>query len=113
MRPEAAASRQSNAGQANVSCVFYEGDSRDTLTGLETPVQFAWIDGGHDTPSVRSDLQHCRRLRVPFVALDDTAYPTVRAALDDFLRQTAYTLVPNPYGDQDRRQAVLLRLSPS
>jgi hypothetical protein len=99
-----------NAGQANMACVLHEGDSRVTLPALDVPAQFAWIDGGHDTPVAVSDLIQCQRLRIPYVALDDTAYPPVQAALAHCLRHTAYTLVPNPFADHDQRKAVLLRL---
>jgi hypothetical protein len=111
INPHAAqAVAQLNAGQDHVACVFHAGDSRTTLPGLDVPAQFAWVDGGHDTLVAVSDLVHCQRLRIRYVALDDTSYPPVGEALAHCLRHTAYSLVPNPFADHDKRKAVLLRL---
>jgi hypothetical protein len=100
-----------NAGQSNVSCVFHAGDSRETFPRLSVPAQFAWLDGGTEHDVVMSDLLQCYRLRVPYVAVDDTAYPSVKNAVGYVLDHFPYTVVPNPFGDKDSRGAVLLHLS--
>ena len=68
-------SKSSTGNRTHVRCFFHEGDSRVILPALELTPQFAWVDGnqrhrrGHG-----SDLLQCYRMKVPFVALDDTAY---------------------------------------
>jgi Methyltransferase domain len=100
-----------NRSQQNVVVYFHLGDTRRTLAEFDESVQFAWIDGGHETDVAISDLVNCYRLRIPFVAVDDTAYSSVQSAVD-YLRQHApYVLIENPFRRYDGRGAVLLRLS--
>jgi len=85
-----------------------EGDSQETLTSFADsrlqvsdapPIEFAWVDGCHDTPVVLSDLVNCAKLKIPNIFLDDykvtvsTEYSlpalNVKNAVDLFLRQSA------------------------
>ena len=90
-----------------------EGDSQETLTSFAdsrsqahdaAPIDFAWIDGSHETPVVLSDLKNCAKLKISNLFLDDynvlagtdIAPPAygVRDAIDLFLHQhPAYGLV--------------------
>jgi hypothetical protein len=101
-----------NERQDRVRCVFHAGDSRVTLPTLAIRPQFAWLDGGHATDVALSDLRQCHRLGVPYVAVDDTAYPSVWQAVEQALAELPYELVPNPYARHDSRGAVLLRKRP-
>lgn len=98
-----------NAEQHNLRCFFYLGDSRESLLRFTVPVQFAWIDGGQSTDAVISDLLQCYRLRVPYVAVDDTAYRPVRKAIDYVQLHLPYRGLPSPF-EEGRRRAILLRL---
>ena len=99
-----------NRSQKNVHAHFYAGDSRETLRAFSERVDFAWIDGGHDWSIALSDLMHCYRLRIPFVAVDDTAFTSVTEAVAYLRQHTPYELIENPFRKQDRRGALLLRL---
>lgn len=91
---------------------FTLGDSKETLAGFEEEgIDLAWVDGGHDHPTALSDLRHAMRLRIPLIAIDDTAtMPEVRAAIDDALAEDgAYREMPNPYRDGDARGIAFLR----
>ena len=111
-RPSAAqAVEVLNREQTHVRCFFHEGDSRVILPALELTPQFAWVDGNHATDAAISDLLQCYRMKVPFVALDDTAYASVRHALEYILDHTPYRELPNPFTPHDTRRAVLLGLS--
>jgi hypothetical protein len=101
-----------NTRQGAVHCVFHEGDSREILPRLDVRPDFAWLDGGLETDVVLSDLLQCYRLRVPYVAVDDTAYPSVRQAVEYAMTHLTCELVPNPFMANDRRQAVLMQLQP-
>jgi hypothetical protein len=100
-----------NQSQIDVVAVFHPGDSRVTLKQFKEHVQFAWIDGGHATDIVLSDLIECYRLRVPFIAVDDVALSTVNNAIVYLLQHAPYTPLSNPFSQHDRRSAVLLRLN--
>ncbi len=100
-----------NQNQTHIKCVFHEGDSRLTFPHCQYRAQFAWVDGGHFTDMVLSDLLQCYRLRVPWVAIDDTVYATVREAVDYVCIHTPYEAVSNPFIGNDRRKAMLLRLT--
>jgi hypothetical protein len=99
-----------NRGQSNVRCVFYPGDSREIFPSLKVTAGFAWVDGGHDTDISISDILSCYRLRVPYVAVDDSAYPSVAAAIRYTTNHTTYRPISNPFAQHDRRRAVLLSL---
>jgi len=46
-----------NTAQTRVHAVFTLGDTRQTLADFHTHgIGFAWIDGGHDEPTCRSDI---------------------------------------------------------
>jgi predicted O-methyltransferase YrrM len=100
-----------NRKQANITFVFHEGDSRQTFPQLDITPDFAWIDGGHETDIVLSDLLQCYRLKTSYVAVDDTAYESVKNAVDNFIADTPYSLVPHPFCQYDKRRAVLLHLA--
>lgn len=100
-----------NRSQGNVRAKFYAGDSRETLRSFSEWVDFAWIDGGHDGAIALSDLLHCYRLRIPYVAVDDTAFPSVAGAVEYLVGHAPYDLIENPFRSQDRRGALLLRLN--
>jgi hypothetical protein len=111
IRPEAVrAVDLLNKGQSQLTSFFYEGDSRATLPRFLGAAQFAWLDGSHETDVLLSDFLQCYRMAVPFVAVDDGAYPSVRMALRYILDHTPYAIVPNPFAHNDRRQAMLLHL---
>jgi hypothetical protein len=111
VRPEAArAVALLNERQAAVRCVFHGGDSREVLPRLDVRPDFAWVDGGHATDVVASDLLQCHRLGVPWVAVDDTAYASVRRAVEYALAHLPCELVANPFAGWDRRGAVLLHV---
>jgi hypothetical protein len=96
--------------QKDVSAVFYPGDTRLTLKQANVGAQFAWIDGGHDADIPLNDLMQCFRLRIPFVAVDDTTYPSVNGAVKYMLENTPYKNLGNPFVEHDRRNALLLHL---
>jgi hypothetical protein len=100
-----------NSGQSNVVAVFHEGDTRATLRDAEIEAQFAWLDGGQQGDTPLNDLMQCFRLRVPYVAIDDSAFPVVQTAIDYVQQHTPYRTVGNPFLKEDRRRAVLLGLS--
>lgn len=99
-----------NRSQKNVQAQFYAGDSRETVRSFSKRVDFAWVDGGHDGAIALSDLLNCYRLRVPYVAVDDTAFPSVAGAVEYLIGHAPYELIGNPFRSQDRRGALLLRL---
>lgn len=72
---------------------FELGDSKVTLKAYAppAPVDFAWIDGGHDYATCLSDLGHCARLAVPHVCVDDwKTEDGVRRAVATFMEQSQY-----------------------
>lgn len=88
---------------------FWPGDSRRTLADFAPaePMNFAWIDGGHDRDTCASDLQHCDRLSIAHVCVDDVrSERSVAAALDSFLRDAPYEVVDTC---PDRRGIVWVR----
>jgi hypothetical protein len=98
-----------NASQRRIRCVFYPGDSLQTLRRLDVRPDFAWLDGGMATDVVLGDLLQCYRLGVPYLAVDDTTFPSVRTAVDYFVEQLPYAVVHNPFAAADQRKAVLLQ----
>ena len=93
--------------------IFYCGDSAVLLKELKVSsapaFHYAWVDGHHGEDEALSDLMGCDRLRIPWVAVDDTAYETVAAAIERWLAAAPYVEVPNPFLDHDSRQARLYR----
>lgn len=75
---------------------FIEGDSKSTLSQYqsETPIEFAWIDGGHDRNTLYQDLLNCERLKIPHVCVDDyNLLFEVRNTTNEFLsKSTFYTI---------------------
>jgi len=105
----AAAVQEINRSGSGVRAEFHCGDSRETLWGLAGDFGFAWVDGGHEDDIPMSDLLNCHRLRIPWLAVDDTVIPTVRRAVEYLTAHVPYREVPNPFAYCDRRRAVLLR----
>lgn len=99
-----------NRAQKDVVAVFHEGDTRQTLKELNVSPQLAWIDGGHEADIPLNDLMQCFRLRIPYVAVDDTAYLSVRGAVQYMLENTPHKALGNPFAQHDRRKALLLHL---
>ena len=99
-----------NKGQQNVVAVFHEGDTRESLRETNIAAEFGWLDGGHEGDIPLSDLMQCYRMRVPYVAVDDMAYPAVRSAVEYLQQHTPYKIHGNPFVRYDRRQAMLLQL---
>jgi len=72
---------------------FELGDSKVTLQSYSPtePICFAWIDGGHDYATCLSDLEHCARLAVSHVCVDDHKTETgVQQAVAAFVDQCPY-----------------------
>ncbi len=88
---------------------FHHGDSRKCLAAFKQTANFAWIDGGHEGDVPLSDLLNCHRLRVPYVAVDDTVEPDVGAAVQNVIDRGLYEIIPNPFAAHDKRNAVLLK----
>jgi hypothetical protein len=70
---------------------------------------YAWVDGGHDFDTALCDLDQCDRLKIPWVAVDDTAYDSVSNAVAAWLSKAPYEEIPNPFIAADARQARLYR----
>ena len=102
---------------------FFLGDSKQTLTQMVDDATtkniyadindcgFAWIDGGHDIPTAKSDIDNVMRLGVNYIGIDDCNIPELRTLVTDICTNNdhgfVYTLVENPF-PYDQRQAVLL-----
>jgi hypothetical protein len=83
-------------GRLGDFATFHEGDSKATLPAFvpDSPIDFAWIDGGHDEKTCLSDLRNCDRLRIPHVCVDDyRTEPGVAAAVREILSQGSYEIV--------------------
>lgn len=88
---------------------FHGGDSKATLPAFAqpAPVDFAWVDGGHDLATCLSDLEQCARLGVDHVCVDDCAgEPQVAEALRRFLAHGTYSVAAR---SSDRRGITWLR----
>ena len=74
---------------------YHLGDSRETLRVFSPGyrIDFAWVDGGHSYTVCLSDLTQCKRLGIPFIAVDDYKWSlTVREAVKDFLAEGSYAI---------------------
>jgi precorrin-6B methylase 2 len=108
--PRAADAAKILTEQRNIDVNFFQGKSRDVLENeIVEPFDYAWVDGGHDYDDALSDLTHCDRLKIPFVAVDDTAYESVANAVATWLGKAPYKEIPNPFIAADARQARLYR----
>lgn len=88
---------------------FHLGDSKESLPRFTppAPIDFAWIDGGHDLATCLSDLEQCDRLEVPQVCVDDArGEPAVAEAVSRFVARAGYRLVEL---SDDRRGIAWLR----
>lgn len=91
---------------------FHCGDSRQRLSEFNAlGIDLAWIDGGHVYDVCLSDLNNCRRLKVPYVLVDDSKnIGEVQKSIESFLSEgDDYYKVKNPYWDYDDRGITVLR----
>ena len=88
---------------------FHHGPSAEILPTLTGPYDYAWVDGHHGEAEALADLMGCDRLAIPWVAVDDTVYPTVTAAIEQWLQAAPYEEVVNPFLEWDSRRARLYR----
>lgn len=95
--------------RTTLTVTFHQGDSTQVMPGIQGRFSYAWVDGGHDTEVALSDLRHCDRLRIPWVAVDDTAYGTVADAIAEWRARAPYVEIANPFIASDSRQARLFR----
>lgn len=100
-------------GQESVRVVFTLGDTKETLRQLTTPIDLAWIDGGHDVQTARSDIWHAMRLGARWILIDDAKQmASVAVAVLGALDGAPYERVDHPWYRQDARgMAVLRRLT--
>ena len=68
---------------------FHLGDSTKTLRRFlpEHSIDFAWVDGGHTKEVALSNLGQCKRLKIPYLCVDDINNNAVNAAVKIFLRR--------------------------
>lgn len=110
INPDSAKAADILADSTDLDCVYFLcGNSMDILPGLHTRFDFAWVDGHHGYEYALSDLTHCARLGIPYIAIDDTNTGSVLDAVNNFLETTQYVEVPNPFIDRDTRKALLLK----
>ncbi len=107
--PHAAKAAELLNEDGRITVTFQCGDSQKVLPKLRFKFGLAWVDGGHQREVALSDLRQCSRLAIPWVAVDDTAYPTVADAVADWLAKAPYEEVLNPYLAHDSRKARLYR----
>jgi hypothetical protein len=101
-----------NAAQTNVRVVLTLGNTQQTLPALEIHgLGFAWIDGGHDEVTARSDIRQAMRLGIPLIAIDDVrTMPEVADAIDCALHtHPEYSRLANPFYAHDARGIIFLR----
>ena len=95
---------------ALIDVEFHLGDSNQVLAEeIGGDFDYAWVDGNHETAYALSDLMHCDRLAIPYVAVDDTAYESVALSVAQWQDKTSYTEIPNPFIADDDRKARLYR----
>ena len=100
-----------NTAQHNVKAEFIFGDTKHTLATFNVVgISLAWIDGGHDEATARSDIQNAMRLRIPLIMCDDArTMPEVACAIDRALEaNSAYKRLTNPFFNHDSRGIVFL-----
>jgi Methyltransferase domain len=95
--------------KAGLDATFECGPSHEVLPTLHKGYAYAWVDGHHGSAEAFADLQWCNSLQVPWVAVDDTVYPTVSDAITTWLSNAPYEEVLNPFLAHDLRQARLYR----
>lgn len=94
---------------AGLDVSFECGDSAVLLPTITGWFEYAWVDGHHGEDEALADLMGCDRLKIPWVAVDDTVYETVAAAIERWLAAAPYVEVSNPFLAHDTRQARLYR----
>lgn len=99
-----------NGAQQMVGIQFYLGDSKQTMAAFfENDIQLAWVDGGHDEETAYSDIKHCIRLNIPFIAIDDLNNPALQKVLARILEEHAeYQVSENPFSERDSRRTTLI-----
>ncbi len=86
---------------------FFCGDSTKILPNIHDVYDFAWVDGNHNYEYALSDLRHCARLSIPYIAIDDTNMKSVAQAVETFLAEGVYKEIENPFISRDSRKARL------
>ena len=95
--------------RTTLTVTFHHGDSTRVMGEIHGTFGYAWVDGDHSTEVALSDLGHCDRLGIPWVAVDDTVYPSVAAAVERWQTGAPYVEIDNPFLAGDGRQARLFR----
>lgn len=103
--------------EAGLDIEFECGPSAEVLEEMTASrsysyFSYAWVDGHHGEAEALADLMGCDRLAIPWVAVDDTVYPTVMAAIERWLAVAPYEEVVNPFLEWDERKARLYRRQP-
>ena len=72
---------------------FIQGDTNITFPKCDTsrPIDFAWVDGGHNYKTCMSDLTNCARLKIPNICVDDYNR-LVKLPVSDFIEREGYKL---------------------
>ena len=89
----------------------YLGDSDDVLNQWTVRFQFdvAWVDGSHDSAAALKDLQHCERLGIPLILVDDYNNRSVSEAVHRFVDHSPFRIAATS-GKAWRREAVAIKL---
>jgi hypothetical protein len=65
---------------------FIHGDSRSVMDNVnDNDIDLVWIDGCHHKDCVTSDINQCKRLKIPHIFIDDYEYGPVKAGVQEFL----------------------------
>jgi hypothetical protein len=65
---------------------FVHGDSQIVMNNVkDTDIGFAWVDGCHHKSCLLSDLNHCNRLNISDIFIDDHEYGPVSEVVQEFL----------------------------
>jgi len=98
--------------EAGLDCQFICGDSRMVVPILSEEFDYAWIDGNHQTEFALKDIQNCSAKKIPVLAIDDTAYASVQAAINSWFPGSEYQFLKQAL-DMDVRKAKAFYLEPT
>lgn len=66
--------------------IFIHGDSQIVMNDItDIEINLAWVDGCHKKNCVLSDLNHCDRLNISDIFIDDHEYGHVSEGVQEFL----------------------------
>ncbi len=87
------------------------GDSDNVLKQWSSKFQFdiAWVDGNHNSVAALKDLQHCGRLGIPLILVDDYNNHSVCDAVHQFIDNSPYH-ISSTSGRASSREAIALEL---